>query len=97
MRHFDSSFPLTKFRPPKDIQTESDGRRIKSVDVAAKFENMVYSLCSSYAYHIVCKLLEDFAVSILIGFCKVTSSDTFAETQVVRFTSMGSCGGDEIS
>lgn len=65
---FDSSFMLPELRPPKDIQAQVYGGRIKSIYVNVEFEDVNYALLAGNTYNEVGKLLEDPIDSFLVGF-----------------------------
>ena len=68
--HLDTPFLLAEFNLSKNRKTQVNSCRIESINVTAKFENMISTLLSCFANQVVSIFFKDVIVSILICSCQ---------------------------
>ena len=86
--YLDATLMLAELGPPKHGQTQVDGRGIESIDIATKFEDVRNPLASGFRHKEVCKLLEDTAVAVLVGFREIAFGDMLAKAEVVALAAV---------
>ena len=64
--------------------------------MAAKLEDLVYSTLACLGDHECCILLEDAAVTLLIGLAKIASRYRLPDSQMVEFPGMSLHGYNQI-
>ena len=63
---------LAKLCPPKDTQTEINGRGVESINVATKLEDVGSSFLACFGNQVVCVFLKDAVVSIAVGIGQIS-------------------------
>ena len=64
--HLDTPFLLAEFNLSKNRKTQVNSCRIESINITAKFENMISTLLSCLANQVVGMFFKDVIVSILV-------------------------------
>ncbi len=96
--NLDTTFGLTKARPPEKVKTQINSSRIKSIKPPTylKFFDDSFSLCDRY--HLVGKFLKDFVVPVRVRFREIaTCYHGFTESQMVRLRGMSGDNADKFS
>ena len=89
--YLDTTFGLTKTCPPKEVQTEVNRSRIKSIKPPTNLKFSCDSFSLSDRYHFIGKFLKDLVVPVRVCFCKIASCyQRFTKAQVVRFRGISS-------
>ena len=83
------AFMLAEFSPLKHRQAQVNRSGVKCVNVAVKLEDFVDSTLACLGYHECCIILEDAAVTSLIGLAKIASRYGFTDSEMVELSGMG--------
>ena len=94
--HLDATLMLAELRPLEHRQTQVDGGRIESVDMAVKFEDLLYPPTAGLGNHVEGKLLEDAVIPLLVGLAKIAPGHGLPDSEVIDLTGMGFQSDDEI-
>ena len=86
--YLDAALMLAELGPPKHGQTQVDGRGIESIYTATEFEDIRNPPASGFRHKEVCKLLEDAAVAVLVGFREIALGDMLAKAEVVALAAV---------
>lgn len=95
--YLDAALMLAEFGPPKHGQTQVDGRGIESIYTATEFEDVRNPPASGFRHKEVCKLLEDAAVAVLVGFREIALGDMLAKAEVVALAAMSLDNDNQIT
>lgn len=86
---FDSTFRSSEPCPLEHAEAQVDGGRVESIDIAFEFEDVGDSFPSRLVYHVVGEVLEDAAVSALIGLSQIAPRDMRSHPKKIAFAAMG--------
>ena len=70
---FYATFLPSELGPPKHLQTQVNGSRVKSIDLPTEFENVGCTFTLSFIHQKVSILFKNMIISLLVGFCQDTS------------------------
>lgn len=95
--YLDAALMFVELGPPKHGQTQVDGRGIKSIYAATEFEDVRNPFASCFRHKEVCKLLEDAADAVLVGFREIALGDMLAKAEMVALAAMSLDNDNQIT